>query len=144
MLNCNSMIFCCIVIFHWTALHCHTVLDNLERVVVKKFVQKTQLGCFFGAFFMYRSDLKKLKKSHLKRGKWFENFDFPIVGSKINIAVNLSVTYQNLSGEKQKSNGKRISSIQLTQYEKSHFAEILYMKRHALLNMQKVASKILA
>ena len=34
------------------------------------------------------------------RGKWFENFDFPIVGSKIKIVVNLSVTYQNLSGKK--------------------------------------------
>ena len=30
----------------------------------------------------------------------FENFDLPIVGSKIKIVVNLSVTYQNLSGEK--------------------------------------------
>ena len=46
-------------------------------------------------------------------GKWFENFDFPIVGSKIKIVVNLSVTYQNLSGEKYKTNGKRISSIRL-------------------------------
>ena len=30
----------------------------------------------------------------------FEFFYLPIVGSKIKIVVNLSVTYQNLSGEK--------------------------------------------
>ena len=43
------------------------------------------------------------------RGKWFENFDFPVLGSKIKIVVNLSVTYQNLSGEKYKSNEKELT-----------------------------------
>ena len=42
-----------------------------------------------------------------------ENFDFPIVGSKIKVVVESSVTYQNLSAEKYKTNGKRISSIRL-------------------------------
>ena len=35
--------------------------------------------------------------------------DFPIVGSKIKVVVESSVTYQNLSAEKYKTNGKRIS-----------------------------------
>ena len=34
----------------------------------------------------------------------FENFDFPIVGSKIKVVVESSVTYQNLSVEKCKTN----------------------------------------
>ena len=40
-------------------------------------------------------------------------FDFQIVRSKIKIYVDQSVTYQNLSGEQQKSNGKRIRSIRV-------------------------------
>ena len=48
-----------------------------------------------------------------------ENFDFPIVGSKIKVVVESSVTYQNLSAEKYKTNGKRISSIQLNYKVKS-------------------------
>ena len=41
--------------------------------------------------------------------------DFP----KIEVVVESSVTYQNLSAEKYKTNGKRINSIRLTQKEKS-------------------------
>ena len=43
----------------------------------------------------------------------FENFDFPIVGSKTKVVVESSVTYENLSVEKYKTNGKRISTIRL-------------------------------
>ena len=37
----------------------------------------------------------------------FENMDFPIVGSKIKVAVESSVTYLKLSVDKYKTNEKR-------------------------------------
>ena len=40
-------------------------------------------------------------------GKWFGNFDLPIVWSKIKIVENPCVTYENLSVEKYKTNGKK-------------------------------------
>ena len=45
--------------------------------------------------------------------------DFPIIGPKKKVAVNFIYGYQNLSGEKYKSNGKRISSIRHTSEEKN-------------------------
>ena len=56
----------------------------------------------------------KRKVKTLIGGKGFENFDLPIVGSKIKIVVDLSVTYQSLPVEKYKTNEKRISSVRLT------------------------------
>ena len=45
--------------------------------------------------------------------------DFPIIGPQKNVVVNFIYGYQNLSGEKYKSNGKRISSIRHTSEEKN-------------------------
>ena len=49
-----------------------------------------------------------------KTARQIQSMDFPIVGSKIKVVVESSVTYQNLSAEKYKTNGKRIGSIRLT------------------------------
>ena len=49
-----------------------------------------------------------------KTARQIQNMDFPIEGSKIKVVVESSVTYQNLSAEKYKTNGKRIGSIRLT------------------------------
>ena len=46
-------------------------------------------------------------------------FYFPIIGPKIKFVVNFIYEYQNLSGEKYKSNRKRISSIRHTSEEKN-------------------------
>ena len=68
-------------------------------------------------------------------GKWFENLKTPIIGSKIKVVVNFIYGYQNLSGEKCKTNEERISSIGLTSLEKNpkkhlkcHFSEKLYFR----------------
>ena len=45
--------------------------------------------------------------------------DFPIIGPKKKVVVNFIYGYQTLSGEKCKSNGKRISSIRHTSEEKN-------------------------
>ena len=45
--------------------------------------------------------------------------DFPIIGPKNKVVVNFIYGYQTLSGEKCKSNGKRISSIRHTSEEKN-------------------------
>ena len=73
-------------------------------------------------FFEYSTSLT------LHRGS--ENLKIPIVGSKIKVVVNFIYGYQNLSGEKYKTNEKRISSIGHTSYEKNpknhpkcHFSE---------------------
>ena len=50
----------------------------------------------------------------MDEARQFENLDFPIVGSKIKVVVNPIYGYQNRSGDKYKTNGKRISSIRLT------------------------------
>ena len=59
-----------------------------------------------------------------------ENLKIPIIGSKIKVVVKSLYGYQNLSGEKYKTNEKRISSIGHTSYEKNpknhpkcHFSE---------------------
>ena len=49
------------------------------------------------------SDLPK------KPARPFENLDFPIVGSKIKVVVNFIYGYQNLSGDKYKTNGKELA-----------------------------------
>ena len=56
--------------------------------------------------------------------------DFPIIGPKKKVVVNFIYGYQNLSGEKCKTNEERISSIGLTSLEKNpknypkcHFSE---------------------
>ena len=54
------------------------------------------------------------EKLILMRGIAVENLKTPIMGSKIKVVVNFIYGYQNLSGEKYKTNGKRISSIGLT------------------------------
>ena len=54
-----------------------------------------------------------LKKSFRAPGFAFEKMDFPIVGSKIKVVVESSVTYQNLSVEKCKTNGKDIAQSDL-------------------------------
>ena len=46
-------------------------------------------------------------------------FDFPIIGSKKKVVVKSIYGYQNLSGEKYKSNEKRISPIGLTSEKKN-------------------------
>ena len=46
-------------------------------------------------------------------GNAFEIFYLPIVGSKIKVVVESSVTYQNLSVEKCKTNGKDIAQSDL-------------------------------
>ena len=43
-----------------------------------------------------------------KPSRKIQNMDFPIVWSKIKVVVESSVTYQNLSAEKYKTNGKDI------------------------------------
>ena len=48
-----------------------------------------------------------------------QNLKIPIIGSKKKVVVNPIYGYQNLSGEKYKSNGKRISSIGHTSEEKN-------------------------
>ena len=53
-----------------------------------------------------------------KTARQIQNMDFPIEGSKIKVVVESSVTYQNLSAEKYKTNGKGINSIRLTQYKR--------------------------
>ena len=68
-------------------------------------------------FFLWFISKQNCGKNHIGQisigGKGFENFDFPIVGSKIQIVVDPSVTYENLSVEKYKINGKKFSSIRL-------------------------------
>ena len=54
------------------------------------------------------------EKLILMRGIAVENLKTPIMGSKIKVVVNFIYGYQNLSGEKYKTNGKRIGSIRLT------------------------------
>ena len=49
----------------------------------------------------------------------FEILKIPIIGSKIKVVVKSIYGYQNLSGEKYKSNEKRISSIGHTSEEKN-------------------------
>ena len=44
-----------------------------------------------------------------KTARQIQNMDFPIEGSKIKVVVESSVTYQNLSAEKYKTNGKIIT-----------------------------------
>ena len=51
-------------------------------------------------FFEYSTSLT------LHRGS--ENLKIPIIGSKIKVVVNFIYGYQNLSGEKYKTNEKRI------------------------------------
>ena len=46
-------------------------------------------------------------------------FDFPIIGPKKKVVVNFIYGYQTLSGEKCKSNGKRIRSIRHTSEEEN-------------------------
>ena len=53
----------------------------------------------------------------LHRGS--ENLKIPIIGSKMKVVVNFIYGYQNLSGEKCKTNKERISSIGLTSLEKN-------------------------
>ena len=53
----------------------------------------------------------------LHRGS--ENLKIPIIGSKIKVVVNFIYGYQNLSGEKYKTNEKRFSSIGHTSHEKN-------------------------
>ena len=48
-----------------------------------------------------------------------QNLKIPIIGPKKKVVVNFIYGYQNLSGEKCKSNGKRISSIRHTSEEKN-------------------------
>ena len=48
-----------------------------------------------------------------------ENLKIPIMGPKNKVVVNPIYGYQNLSGEKCKSNGKIISSIRHTSEEKN-------------------------
>ena len=48
-----------------------------------------------------------------------QNLKIPIIGPKKKVVVNFIYGYQNLSGEKYKSNGKRISSIRHTSEEKN-------------------------
>ena len=48
-----------------------------------------------------------------------QNLKIPIIGPKNKVVVNPIYGYQNLSGEKCKSNGKRISSIRHTSEEKN-------------------------
>ena len=52
-------------------------------------------------------------------GNGFENLKIPIIGSKIKVVVKSIYGYQNLSGEKYKTNAKRISSIGHTSEEKN-------------------------
>ena len=59
------------------------------------------------------------EKLILMRGIAVENLKTPIMGSKIKVVVNFIYGYQNLSGEKYKTNEKRISSIGHTSYEKN-------------------------
>ena len=68
-------------------------------------------------------------------GNGFENLDFPITGPKKKVVVNFIYGYQNLAGEKYKSNGKRIRSIRHTSEEKNpknhrkyHFPEIWHFR----------------
>ena len=53
----------------------------------------------------------------LHRGS--ENLKIPIIGSKMKVVVNFIYGYQNLSGEKYKTNEKRISLIEHASYEKN-------------------------
>ena len=50
-------------------------------------------------------------------GNGSENLKIPIIGSKMKVVVNF--IYQNLSGEKYKTNEERINSIGLTSLEKN-------------------------
>ena len=52
-------------------------------------------------------------------GNGFENLKIPIIGSKMKVVVNFIYGYQNLSGEKYKTNEERINSIGLTSLEKN-------------------------
>ena len=52
-------------------------------------------------------------------GNGSENLKIPIIGSKMKVVVNSIYGYQNLSGEKYKTNEKRISSIGHTSHEKN-------------------------
>ena len=53
----------------------------------------------------------------LHRGS--ENLKIPIIRSKMKVVVNFIYGYQNLSGEKYKTDEKRISSIEPTSFEKN-------------------------
>ena len=66
----------------------------------------------------------------LMGGNGSENLKIPIIGSKMKVVVNFIYGYQNLSGEKYKTNEERINSIGLTSLEKNpknypkcHFSE---------------------
>ena len=48
-----------------------------------------------------------------------QNLKIPIIGSKKKVVVNPIYGHQNLSGEKYKRHGKRISSIRHTSEEKN-------------------------
>ena len=52
------------------------------------------------AYFCHKNCFQTSKKVFKPLGLRLKKMDFPIVGSKIKIFVDLSVTYQNLSGEK--------------------------------------------
>ena len=52
-------------------------------------------------------------------GNGSENLKIPIIGSKMKVVVNFIYGYQNLSGEKCKTNEERIRSIGLTSLEKN-------------------------
>ena len=58
-------------------------------------------------------------------------FDFPIIGPKKKVVVNFIYGYQNLSGEKYKTNEKRISSIGHTSYEKNpkNYPKTLFFRK---------------
>ena len=53
----------------------------------------------------------------LHRGS--ENLKIPIIGSKMKVVVDLSSDLSKQARERQKANGKRISSIGHTSYEKN-------------------------
>ena len=52
-------------------------------------------------------------------GNGSENLKIPIIGSKMKVVINFIYGYQNLSGEKYKTNEERINSIGLTSLEKN-------------------------
>ena len=60
-----------------------------------------------------------------------ENLKIPIIGSKMKVVVNFIYGYQNLSGEKYKTNEKRISSIGHTSYEKNpkNYPKTLFFRK---------------
>ena len=76
----------------------------VDRVVVRSRSQIAQPDAFFVVFLGMKQDYGCVKKidHELMREFGPENFDFPIVGSKIKVVVESSVTYQNLLAENSK------------------------------------------